>query len=65
LLELLSRGLTDKEIAAAMGIGYRTVRTHLERLYDRFGVTTRAGLIGTWLGKESKSRRDVPLLGKP
>lgn len=50
--ELACLGLTDKEIAAELNISYRTVRTHVEALYARFGVNTRAGLVGRWLRPE-------------
>jgi DNA-binding CsgD family transcriptional regulator len=49
VLELIADGLTDKEIAARLGIRYRTVRSHVDALEAIFGVTTRAGLIGRWL----------------
>jgi len=48
VLRLLEQGFTDKEIAAELQIGYRTVRTHLELLYTKFGVSTRTGLVGAW-----------------
>lgn len=47
---MIADGLTDKEIAARLGIRYRTVRSHVEALEAAFSVTTRAGLVGRWLG---------------
>lgn len=48
LLERVAVGRSDKEIAHDMGISYRTVRTHLERLFVRFGVHSRAALAVRW-----------------
>jgi DNA-binding CsgD family transcriptional regulator len=38
------RGLTDKQIARALGIGVASVRTYLQRVFDKTGVQRRAGL---------------------
>jgi DNA-binding CsgD family transcriptional regulator len=45
IIDLIAEGQTDKEIAYAIGMSYRTVRTHLERLYDLNGVHCRAALV--------------------
>lgn len=42
IIDLISRGAPDKEIAIELGIGVRTVRTHLERLYRKSNVHSRA-----------------------
>ena len=44
LVELVGRGLRNKEIAARLGIGEGTVKVHLHRIYDKLGVTSRVGL---------------------
>ena len=49
VLALACEGLTDKEIARALGIRYSTVRTHIEALYRVFAVSTRGALVATWL----------------
>jgi DNA-binding NarL/FixJ family response regulator len=41
VLELLSKGYVDKEIAQAMGIGVWTVHDHVKNIFDRLGVRTR------------------------
>jgi DNA-binding CsgD family transcriptional regulator len=51
ILELLAAGLTDKQIAARLGISYRTVRSHIEALEEVLEVHSRAGLVGRWLGQ--------------
>jgi HD-GYP domain-containing protein (c-di-GMP phosphodiesterase class II) len=43
VLGLVARGLATKEIAAALGIAARTVKHHIEHIYDKTGVSTRAG----------------------
>ncbi len=41
VLELLSKGYVDKEIAQAMGIGIWTVHDHIKRIFERLHVRTR------------------------
>ncbi len=41
---LAAKGLTDREIAGLLGIGFSTVRTHLGRLLAKFGCANRAEL---------------------
>jgi DNA-binding NarL/FixJ family response regulator len=42
VLALLAEGLINKQIAARLGISRHTVKTHLESLFHKLGVTTRA-----------------------
>jgi HD-GYP domain-containing protein (c-di-GMP phosphodiesterase class II) len=42
VLGLLARGLATKEIAAELGIAPRTVKHHIEHIYDKTGVSSRA-----------------------
>ena len=42
VLRLVARGLTDKEVAATLGISHRTVHHHNKHAYDKIGVSTRA-----------------------
>jgi DNA-binding CsgD family transcriptional regulator len=44
ILSLVADGASDKQIAARLGISYRTVRTHLERLSARYGTHGRTAL---------------------
>jgi len=41
ILELLAQGFTYKEIADKLGTSYATVRTHIERIYDKLHVNSR------------------------
>lgn len=45
IVDLIAEGRTDKEIACRTGMSYRTVRTHLERLYNLNDVHCRAALV--------------------
>ncbi len=43
VLSLVARGLSNKEVATALGISARTVQAHTIHIYDKLGVRTRAG----------------------
>jgi HD-GYP domain-containing protein (c-di-GMP phosphodiesterase class II) len=43
VLRLVARGLTNKEVANKLGLSNKTVGNHLQSLYPKIGVTTRAG----------------------
>lgn len=45
VLRLLSKGQTTAEMANALGLGEATVRTHVEHMRGKLGVTTRAALV--------------------
>jgi DNA-binding CsgD family transcriptional regulator len=45
-VELLARGLTNKEIATSMRVSVNTVKTFLHLAMIKLGVSTRAGIIG-------------------
>jgi DNA-binding CsgD family transcriptional regulator len=45
VLELVALGLTNREVAARLFISSGTVRTHLEHVYEKLGVRTRAGAV--------------------
>jgi two-component system, NarL family, response regulator len=40
-LRLMTDGRSNKEIANTLGIGERTVKTHLGHLFEKLGVTSR------------------------
>ncbi len=48
LLRLLARGLTNAAIASAMGNAPSSVKTMLERLYERTGTSNRVELLAWW-----------------
>lgn len=44
VLELLTQGCTDAQLARRLGLGLSTIRTHLCRIRDKVGVRTRLEL---------------------
>lgn len=53
VLSLLSRGMTNCEIARALWISPGTVRKHLENVYPKLGVNNRAGAVARFLSQPS------------
>ncbi len=51
ILDLLSRGFADKEIAGELGISVWTVHSHLKRIFAKFGVRTRTEAVVRHLQK--------------
>jgi DNA-binding NarL/FixJ family response regulator len=49
ILELSSKGFTEKEIAPILGLAQPTVRTHLQRFYRSNGLRNKAEAIAFWL----------------
>jgi DNA-binding NarL/FixJ family response regulator len=49
VLELLSRARSNREIAAELGVSVETVKSHLERLYRRLGVSGRTDAVAKGL----------------
>lgn len=49
ILNLIAEGQSDKEIARALGMSRKTVSAHLQRVYDKFDVRTRAGAVAQWI----------------
>jgi len=54
VLELIARGLTNKEIAVELRLSVKTVETHRARLMEKLDLHTAAGLIRYALTKEEK-----------
>jgi len=55
ILGHLVQGLTNRDIARTLYISEATVKTHLRRIYDKLGVTTRAAAVAT-----AKEKRLIP-----
>lgn len=52
VLAWVHQGLSNKEIALAMGISPRTVQKHLQRIYHWLGVQSRAEAMA-WKAREA------------
>ena len=50
VVQWLSTGKTDRDIAAILGISPRTVHKHLQRIYEKLGVETRTAAVARVLG---------------
>ncbi len=51
VLELLVKGLLQKEIANQLGISYWTVQTHIARIYEKLHVHSRAQAVAKYHGE--------------
>ena len=47
VLQLLARGLANKQIAAVLGISEHTVKFHVSSIYTKLGVTSRTEAVRT------------------
>lgn len=50
ILELLAKGCLYKEIAWELGIGFETVRSHIDNIYTKLHVRTRTEAVVKYLG---------------
>ncbi len=57
VLRRVMGGLSDKQIAYATGISVNTVRTHMSRLFSKFGARDRVELIVYMFGHLQKHPR--------
>jgi DNA-binding CsgD family transcriptional regulator len=57
VLALMARGLTNGEIADALGISFSTAKTHVSDVIARLGVATREEAILAWRRERSPLRR--------
>jgi DNA-binding NarL/FixJ family response regulator len=49
VLDLLARGLMNKEVADELSISPATVRTHIQRIYEKLQVNTRVEAVNLYL----------------
>lgn len=61
-LRLLLQGHSEKQVAAELGISVNTVHCYVKRIYLRFGVNTRAELLGIWIKELLKMVPDTALM---
>lgn len=56
VLELLQHGFTNKEIAQVLGISPHTVRDHISRMLERYGLSGRVALTAFHVRWQSEER---------
>lgn len=57
VLDLLAQGFLYKEIADQFGVSFSTIRTHIERIYHKLHVRSRAQAVARYLGPAEKANR--------
>jgi DNA-binding NarL/FixJ family response regulator len=50
IMNLLAKGLSNREAADTLFLTEKTVKNHINRIYAKLGVGSRAEAIATWLG---------------
>ncbi|MBC6460846.1 response regulator [Actinomadura sp. HBU206391] len=50
VMDLVTQGHTNRDIALRLFLTEKTVKNHLNRIYTKLGVPNRASAIATWLG---------------
>ncbi|MFD7660200.1 response regulator transcription factor [Actinosynnema sp. NPDC059797] len=58
IVMLIAEGLQDKAIAERLDISVRTVDSHLQRLYQRYQLHSRAAVVAKWLREGGQVRQD-------
>jgi len=58
---LVARGLTNRQVAEQLLVAQRTIETHLEHIFAKLGVQTRAEL-AAWAAREEMRRIATPSL---
>lgn len=55
VMELVARGRTNGQIAAELFLSEKTVKNHVNSIFGKLGVTSRAQAVSWWLGAEEGS----------
>lgn len=50
IMDVVSQGLTNTQIARQLFLSEKTVKNHINRIFAKLGVTNRAQAIAAWLG---------------
>ena len=59
VMELVAQGYPNGAIAAKLFLADKTIKNHVNHIYAKLGVTTRAAAIALWLGSGT-ARQDWP-----
>ncbi|MEV0668226.1 response regulator [Actinomadura luteofluorescens] len=57
VMRLIVRGRTNVEIAGHLFLAEKTVKNHVNRIYAKLGVTSRAAAIAQWMGTAGETTR--------
>jgi DNA-binding NarL/FixJ family response regulator len=57
IMNLISQGLTNGQIAERFVLSEKTVKNHVNRIYGKLGAANRAQATALWLGTASRDRR--------
>jgi DNA-binding CsgD family transcriptional regulator len=49
VMDHIARGMSNSDIAGELGLSHKTVKNHVNRIFAKLGVTTRAKAIVRWL----------------
>jgi DNA-binding CsgD family transcriptional regulator len=49
ILALIAEGYSDKQIARRLHMSTKTVSAHLQRVFDKLNVRTRAAAVARWM----------------
>jgi len=60
VLRWVARGLTNKEVAAILGVSPHTVRTQLEHVFEKLDVHTRTAAVAKTQAVLGAARADFP-----
>lgn len=50
IMDVIAAGASNREIAAAFFLSEKTVKNHINSIFGKLGVTTRAQAVARWLG---------------
>ena len=50
IMDVVTRGLTNTQIARMLFLSEKTVKNHINRIFAKLGVTNRAHAVAVWLG---------------
>jgi DNA-binding NarL/FixJ family response regulator len=59
VVEALSEGLTNREIAQRLGLSWHTIKNHLFQIFDKVGVSNRMELLFLTVTKPARRVRDA------
>ncbi len=58
VIQLLSEGLTNKQIGERLVISPNTVKRHVQAIFDKMGVNTRSAAVAKWLASMSPEHEE-------